>query len=146
MPSSERYRHYLIGAITAGIAAGLLGYFKLYARLNDLVAQGVTITAIAIGFLATVISVLMTIPGNRAVKLFLKTERWQEFCGLIRDAIIWCAIACILSALLMLHDFTNGGGTSLAFGILWASVIGLAFGQTLTVLEIFYEVIKRGPG
>jgi len=127
-----------------GILGGLIFFFffrhtQLSASLNNLIITVVTISATAVGFLATIMSIFFTLTDKPIIKKLKGVGIYQQIIKYIRSAIIWAFVVCIFSAALFLFGSDNSWFTYLL--TIWIFCIVTCIFACYRFISIFYKIL-----
>jgi len=115
----------------------------LPARFDSLLNATIGLSAIAIGFLATAKSILLTLDDQWIVKQLKKTGLYVRLLGYFMAAIYWSFLLALVSASGLLIDFRADG---CRHHPAWFSAWALAFVGTgaccYRVIKIFARLIR----
>ncbi|MEZ6099972.1 MAG: hypothetical protein R3E01_13470 [Pirellulaceae bacterium] len=141
----ERWYPVLGGAVVAIVyfAVPVLRQYALPATASTLMAAIVSIGGIAIGFLATAKSILVSIDDKAIIAKLKKSGYYRRIISYLRYAVRWSFALTIYSAALLLVDLNSGWTIWHSAGFsLW---LLLAVASTLSyyrVINIFYAVLE----
>ena len=132
-----------------GLVAGGLGFYFLNGRplpadLNDLLSAIINVSAIAVGFLATAKSILISIQGSRIIRQFKSGggARYAQLIDYLMTAIYSCFALAALSTIGLLIDLkAQAIGQTLAVSI-WMMCLVYAGLTCQRVIAIFTEILK----
>lgn len=96
----------LVGALGAAVAYYLLlGSRGTPSDFDPVLSAAITVGAIAIGFLATVKAILVSIVNRRIVRYLRESGKWPNLVGYLMRAIYWSGATVLLSVVLLLIDY-----------------------------------------
>lgn len=110
---------------------------------KSIFSVAINVSAIAVGFLITVKSILFSIENKKSIRQLKDAGYFSKFIGYIVTAIYWSFFMAILSAILLFVDFSIK--TSLNETILgaWIFVIIGSVTSCYRVIHIFTKILTR---
>jgi hypothetical protein len=133
------------------VAAALVAAIYYYAdpRLQlpppprDLMAVVVSVSAIAIGFLATAKAILFTIQDRTVIKYFKDSARYTILVDYLMWAIYWSFLSAGLSTLALFFDLTKLNWWAIRVGMtVWVFLAAIATLSYFRVLRIFGLILR----
>lgn len=139
----ERWYPYSFG-LAVGIAVlALRGILSLPDTLKELFPVVISISAIAVGFLATAKSILLSLEERPVICHLRQLGGYDELVKYLLTAVNWSLIASLVSAMLLL--FLNQKETWWywnAFSI-WAAITTIAVLTCYRVIRLFARILIR---
>lgn len=132
------YPHALAVLAAAGYAV-VCWYYPKYAlpkNMKDLLTASATISSIVVGFLATAKATLLSISHSKSVKWMKQGNQYQTLIDYFMTAVHYSIFTAVLSALMLLFDFSNLPQYARYFVGLWIflSVGSLSSGYRIILL------------
>lgn len=142
----EKWFPVAVGLFVAAIylAVEPLRNRPLPASFTALLSAAISVGGIAIGFLATAKSILISIDDKEIVRNLKKVDRYKSILKYIKSAIFWCFLASIASAIGLLIDLSPGSAWKLVDSLMFACWIFLAVTSALAsyrVVSVFYAIL-----
>ena len=143
----EKLLPYILGAL-----ASLL-FFLIYVVSKKPLPGGareslvvlVSVSAIAVGFIATAKMILLTVPQNRAVRQLREAGLFNAYVGYMLEAITWCFVAaCLAGLLLFLFDSLPVPLPAGIFALI-VFVSATAAARSYQVIRIFSKLLQSKP-
>lgn len=131
----------------AGLLAALayLSFLKLHAlpdSLSNLMAAVVSISAIAIGFLATSKSILISIQNRRFIRQIKELKLYDTLIGYLMTAINYCFCLALMSAAALLVDYKTAPGWFSQIFCVWIFFGVAALLSCYRVIRIFSLILR----
>jgi hypothetical protein len=131
-----------------GLAAGLGVYSLLRtqpkeALITTLSGQGINVAAIAVGFLATALSILVSIDRARVTQVLREAAYYPiviEY--IVRPIRLWFAVALASAALLVAWDHVPLAWQRVVFAA-WIFLVGWAATATYRVAAILAKMLRQ---
>lgn len=139
----EKLYPYVGGPLAGAICALVFWSRPLPASAREAFSSAIDLGAIAIGFLATVMTFLMSMQGNPSLDTLKREGYYKNIIRYLLEAIL---VAFALSALSAAAIFSTGlvhnAGLRLAGVSLWVAVVVMAALASLRVVLIIYTVLS----
>ena len=136
----------------AGILVGLgISYaekkwqLRLSTTAPQLFSAAINVSAIAIGFLATSQSILLTIPDSKLVSAMRKTQHFTRLVGFISSAIQYSFVLAILSAASLAIDFSAVTTWHRWVLLLWTILAMTSVFAYYRVIGLLLKVLQPQP-
>lgn len=144
----ERVLPWLLAVFGAGLAVAGVFYAAVpcVSDLVQLFAATVNVAGIAIGFLATMKAILLGMKQSKTVRVLRQLNRWRGVLRKIRHAIVWCFLAAMGSALLLVLDpeiFRKSLYLNYVALAMWGALGGGAIGSAYLVSDILFAVVEQ---
>ncbi len=139
----ERWYPYALSAV-AGIAACY--YISAYQVLlpsttKDLFQAVINISAIAVGFLATAKSILLSIDQRRAIRFLKQAGGYSDLVKYLMEAVQWCFLTTIFSAAWLLLNENYSSDWYLYGFAIWFALAVLAALSCFRVIRLFSLIL-----
>lgn len=130
-----------------GLFLGVLTFFvfqgqALSSRLTDLLAATMSLSGIAIGFLATVKSILFSIEDRKIIKNLKQTNKFNTLIDYIMDAINGSFLSSILSGIGLLIDWESYNNWKIIFISSWMATLLTSGFCCYRVIKLFQKILK----
>jgi hypothetical protein len=136
----------LAAASADAILLGMVVHFRgvtIPADFTVLVAVSIEVAAIAIGFLATAQTILLSLEHRPMIRMLRASGDFDRLIVLSLRAIHWCFGVIVLSAAVLLIDMLQVSAQLLPYSIaFWSASILGGFVACFTVLRIFGIVLR----
>jgi hypothetical protein len=134
-------------AVVAAAVAAAYFYadrrYQLAAPQRDLMGVVVSVSAIAVGFLATAKAILFTIQDRTVIKYFKDSDRYTTLVDYLMGAIYWSFFSAGLSTLALFFDLTKLNWWECRFGMtIWVFLVVVATLSYFRVLRIFGLILR----
>jgi hypothetical protein len=141
---AERSYPLVVGIASGAIylTAPALRNHQLPDTLTGLLSAMVSVAGIAVGFLATAKSILVSIDDKEIIRKLKKVGYYKRIIGYLRSAIRWSFALAVLSAAGMLIDLKGNWEPwkAVCFAI-WLGVTVTAALSYYRVIGLFYDVL-----
>ena len=141
----EKFFPFLVGAIALALYVASRGRipFSPPEALRDLFAAIINVSAIAVGFLATAKSILVSLEDKPIVRMLKDAGYYSDLVRYLMTATQLCFGLAIASALLVLLDFkTAAFWNHFAFGV-WVFLTATAATACARVIRVFGRVLEH---
>jgi hypothetical protein len=138
----ERWYPITFGLALTVLYCSLLRSKPLPTSLKDVFSAATTLSGIAIGFLATAMSILFTIGNTNVVKQMKNSNKYTILINYFMDAINWSFLLASLSFLgLFVEIKTFGSLEWLVFGI-WLFTLLTSGLSSYRVIRVFAAILR----
>ncbi len=131
-------------AWVTGLGAGLVTSEPPKASLiNSLTGHGINVAAIAVGFLATSLSILVSIERARVIQVLRDADYYPIVLAyLVAPIRLWFTVALSSAVLLIVWEHLSPAGPRLAFAP-WIALVAWAPTATYRVAAVLARIVKR---
>lgn len=141
---AERAYPYVLGVIV-----GVIYYYcrsRLPAARNptDLLAALVNVSAIAVGFLATAQSVLLSIEGRTVMKRLKEQGYDKRLFGYLSTSISLGFVLAVVSALALIVDFDVPARWHQVAVAAWAALVVMSLMTWFRIARLFAKILRSG--
>ncbi|BAY29184.1 hypothetical protein NIES2107_10250 [Nostoc carneum NIES-2107] len=139
----EKWYPLFFGTIFAILCSYFVAKNPSLNSLKELFAATTTLSGIVIGFLATAVSILLTIIKSYIMQQIINGQVYDKLINYFMNAIQWLFILTLLSSIGIFLDITqfNQPFRSLAFGI-WALCFMTSGLSSYRVIHLFTSILR----
>ncbi|WP_026736134.1 hypothetical protein [Fischerella sp. PCC 9605] len=138
----ERWYPLTLGLFSTVFYCLLFWGKPLPSSLKDVFSAATTLSGIAIGFLATAMSILFTISNTNVVKQIKNSNKYIRLINYFVDAINWSFLLAFLSFIGLFIEIKNFGSWQwLAFGIWLFALLTSGF-SAYRVIRVFAAILR----
>jgi hypothetical protein len=143
----ERFYPILIGAICGYGAWNLFQNKPLPEKTYDMMANGINIGGIAVGFMATTIALVYTLQSSYIIAQLKKLGHFQTFLIYFNAALRWCIFLVVVGAVGFFLDFKGQGNPPKVelfpriFFSIWACVFITAGLSAIRFIRILFKIL-----
>lgn len=138
----EKIYPYLFGAIAMSSYNLFFSQYQLPHNTKDLFAAIVTIASIAVGFLATMKSILLTLGNSSIVRKLKQTEHYTLLKKYLMAAINLGFLCAIASAVFLLFDFSNKNSFNSWLISVWVFIAVTFLVANYRIIKILYKILN----
>jgi len=146
----DKKYHYYGGFLIASCFWALFNYigyaFLFKGSIKELLSASITISAIAIGFLATSKSILISIRSDKILKWLKDGGHYSTLIDYIMNSVHWCFYLTIISAIGLMIDFDNPNYLDFIFICFWLFVVSTSIISSHRVIDLFSTILKSNLG
>lgn len=130
-------------ALTAGVVVAALVRGPKETMITTLTGHGINAAAIAVGFLATALSILVSIERSRIIQVLRTAEYYPIVLDYLMAAIrLWFAVALFSALLLVAWDHVPPPRQRYVFAT-WTFFVAWAATATYRMAAILAKILKR---
>ncbi|MUG92822.1 hypothetical protein F7734_10320 [Scytonema sp. UIC 10036] len=138
----ERWYPVTFGFFITALCYLLFRSKPLPSSLKDIFSAATTLSGIAVGFLATAMSILFTISNTFVVKQIKNTNKYTRLINYFMDAINWSFLLAAFSLVGLFIDINNLGVWQWsAFGI-WLFTLITSGLSSYRVIRVFAAILR----
>lgn len=138
----ERWSPLIIGFFTATIYFCFLQNYSLPSSVRDLFSSAMQVSSITIGFLATALSVLLSIESKNIIQQLKNAGVYKKLVNYFVIAVNWSFALVIFSAICLLLDFkVQWIWNSVTFAAWLFALTGTA-ASCYRVIDIFASILR----
>ena len=142
----ERSYPYVVGVLLTILFLYFHKFINLQATTPDIFPVVIGISAIAVGFLMTAKSILLSIDERKVIQFLKEAGVYIYFVGYLIAAVKWCFYTTILTLvgmILNLHHQAQPG--HYWFLVLWVFTIATTAACCERVIRIFSKILRKIP-
>ena len=143
---AERWFPWIIGAVVLVLTWAALDrhwyYFSKTPKTTELFTAVVGVTAIAVGFLGTVASILLSLDGSRVIRNLKRLGFYKPLISYIIQATAVCLITSILSTtFILIDDISKITRSHLVELAIWNSLSAMSAATCIRVIYFFGVIL-----
>ena len=141
--SVEKWYPVVLGGVATGSYFALRPYVSLPPSTKELFTAIMTISSIAVGFLMTAKSILLTL-NNRAVRFLKDKSKYGTLIDYMITAVNWSFLCAVVTAFLLLIDCAKPPVWLPCVFAPWVFVTVTCAASCYRVVRIFSSVLRSG--
>lgn len=144
--TTDKYYPICFGAIASFLYLALFSKYPKYAlpaNIRDLIMAATTISAIAVGFLATAEAIIVSISRSDILQWMKDGGHYETTIDYFVDAIHFCMTTAILSGLMLLIDYKDPVKIVLWVVAAWVFIAVSGLFATYRVISLFSTILKN---
>ena len=140
----ERSYPYAVGVLLTILFLYFHSFINLYSTAPEIFPVVIGISAVAVGFLMTAKSILLSIDERKVIQFLKESGVYIYFVGYLMAAVNWCFSTTILTLagmILNLHHQAQPG--HYWFLVLWVFTVATAAACCERVIRIFSKILRK---
>ncbi|ALS27212.1 hypothetical protein IJ21_18110 [Paenibacillus sp. 32O-W] len=137
----EKTAHYFVGVLAVALAFFLQISASDFENFKDILASAINISAITAGFLATAMSLLITLTNDSVIQRIKSFKLYNGLVQYLKSAIAWTFMVALISAAGLFlnkeHSYTEG------FFYLWIFFCVVGFVSVYRIIRLLSKILDK---
>ncbi|MCV9947786.1 hypothetical protein [Paenibacillus sp. BT-177] len=140
----EKNIHYIIAGLMTGLVCFLGIEPNRFLNFKDILASSINVSAITAGFLATAMSLLITLTNETVIQRLRDFGLYIHLINYLKSAIGWTFFIAIVSAACLFID--GNGNTKYIFFLIWIFFCVAGAVSVIRVVNILSKILDKMSG
>lgn len=138
----EKWYPFTVGGMVAALYLWLGWYKDMPPNLKELLAAVISVSAIAVGFMATAKSILFSIEKKRAVRMLKEAGEFSTLIDYLMASVNWSFLLGLLSVVGLVLDFSKMAWWRPCLAAMWLLLFVTAGVACYRVIHVLSKILR----